>query len=182
MVLWVGGAQLDASVSPVWRLDQADSLHSWHDSGCWLGIQLGLWTEASAHVLRALPCGLSISWHGNWAPQRRIPWASIPVAASLLVISFPKSQGVTLAAWHWPKAKQAGRRKFKGRDIRFHSAVGECHDHTAEEHVEWVILLWSLVKNVIRHYTYNLIFILFHMYSHTVIVKTFLGMDDGKNI
>ena len=60
--------------------------------------------------------------------------------------------------------------------------VRECQDHTAEEHVEWVILLWSLVKNVICHYTYNLILILFHIYSHTVIVKTFLGMDDGKKI
>ena len=98
------------------------------------------------------------------------------------MILFPKSQGTTSAAWHWSKANQAGQRKSKGRDIRFPSVVGEHQDHTAEEHVERVMLLWSLVKNVICHYTYSLILILFHIFSHTVIVKTFLGKDDGKKI
>lgn len=98
------------------------------------------------------------------------------------MILFPKSQGTTLAARHWSKANHAGQRKFKGRDIRFPSVVGERQDHTAEEHVERVMLLWSLVKNVIYHYTYNLILILFHIYSYTVVVKTFLGKDDGKKI
>ena len=75
---------------------------------------------------------------------------------------------------HWSKAKQEGQPKFKGNDIRFHPVMGERQGHTAEEHVEWVMLLWSPVENTICHYTYHLILILFHIYDYTVIVKTFL--------